>query len=76
MVVRIVFVAYLPFPLGAARQNLSWGAALVFEGLIYAMMTMSSLLLMDRERAELQQRRAADLDPLTGVSNRRAFQTP
>jgi diguanylate cyclase (GGDEF)-like protein len=75
MFVRIVFVAYLPFPLGAARQNLSWSAALAFEGLIYATMTMSSLLLMDRERAELEQRRAADLDPLTGVPNRRAFQT-
>jgi diguanylate cyclase (GGDEF)-like protein len=36
-------------------------------------MTMCSLLLMNRERGELQQRRAADLDPLTGVPNRRAF---
>jgi diguanylate cyclase (GGDEF)-like protein len=48
---------------------------LAFEGLIYGTMTMCSLLLMDRERAELEQRRAADLDPLTGVPNRRAFQT-
>ena len=73
--VRIVFVAYLPFPFGAARQNMSWGAALAFEGLIYGTITTCSLLLMDRERAELEQRRAADLDPLTGVPNRRAFQS-
>jgi diguanylate cyclase (GGDEF)-like protein len=73
--VRVVFVAYLPFPFGAARPNMSWGAALAFEGLIYGTMTMCSLLLMDRERAESEQRRAADLDPLTGVPNRRAFQT-
>jgi diguanylate cyclase (GGDEF)-like protein len=72
---RVVFVADLPFPLGAAPPNLSWSAVLAFEGLIYGTMTMCSLLLMDRERAELEQRRAADLDPLTGVPNRRAFQT-
>jgi diguanylate cyclase (GGDEF)-like protein len=72
---RVVFVADLPFPFGAAPQNLSWSAVLAFEGLIYGTMTMCSLLLMDRERAELEQRQAADLDPLTGVPNRRAFQT-
>jgi diguanylate cyclase (GGDEF)-like protein len=74
-VIRIVFVAYLPFPLGTAPQDQNWTAVLAFEGIIYGMMTMCSLLLMDRERAELQQRRVADLDPLTGVSNRRAFRT-
>jgi diguanylate cyclase (GGDEF)-like protein len=72
---RVVFVADLPFPFGAAPQNLSWSAVLAFEGLIYGTMTMCSLLVMDRERAELEQRQAADLDPLTGVPNRRAFQT-
>jgi diguanylate cyclase (GGDEF)-like protein len=72
---RVVFVADLPFPFGAAPQDLSWSAVLAFEGLIYATVTLCSLLLMDRERAELEQRRAANLDPLTGVPNRRAFQT-
>jgi diguanylate cyclase (GGDEF)-like protein len=72
---RVVLVPYLPFPLGAAPQNLNWSAVLAFEGLVYGTVTMCSLLLMDRERSELEQRRAADLDPLTGVPNRRAFQT-
>lgn len=72
---RVVFVADLPFPFGAAPQDLNWSAVLAFEGIIYGTITMCSLLLMDRERAELEQRQAADLDPLTGVPNRRAFQT-
>jgi diguanylate cyclase (GGDEF)-like protein len=70
---RIAFVAYLPFPLGAGPQDMSWAAVLAFEGLIYGMLTICSLLMIDRERVELQLRRVADLDPLTGVANRRAF---
>jgi diguanylate cyclase (GGDEF)-like protein len=74
LLVRIALVARLPFPFGAAEQDMNWSVVLAFEGLIYGTMTMCSLLLMDRERAELEQRRAADLDPLTGVPNRRALQ--
>jgi diguanylate cyclase (GGDEF)-like protein len=70
---RIVFIAYLPFPLGSAPQNMSWAAVLAFEGLIYGTITICSLLLIDRERVEQQLRLVADLDPLTGVANRRAF---
>lgn len=73
MLVRVVLVHDLPFPLGAGPGDLNWAVALPLEGIAYSTLTLCSMLLMERERAELQQRRAANLDPLTGIANRRAF---
>ena len=71
--VRIPVITSMPFPLGARSPD-SWAAMVMFFGpLFYAMALAFLLMAMTKERAESNQRRAANLDPLTGIANRRGF---
>ena len=72
-VARAPFVHMLPFPGGVLPPNPDWFPAGLFE-MMFHIFCMSVLLVnMAKERAELQQRQNSLVDPLTGVSNRRAF---
>jgi diguanylate cyclase (GGDEF)-like protein len=71
--VRAPLVYVLPFPAGVMPADPAWFPAGVFE-LLFFTFGMSVLLVnMAKERAELQQRQHSQLDPLTGIANRRAF---
>ena len=50
-----------------------WLSALSFEALLFTIAIAFILLAMAKERAEHRQKTAAMIDPLTGISNRRAF---
>ena len=50
-----------------------WLSVLSFEGLLYTIAIAFILLAMAKERAEQRHKTAAMIDPLTGISNRRAF---
>jgi diguanylate cyclase (GGDEF)-like protein len=50
-----------------------WLSALSFEALLFTSAIAFILLAMAKERAEHRQKTAATIDPLTGISNRRAF---
>jgi len=70
---RAVLVDQVPFPGGAAPPDPSWPyAGSVFILLHYFCMAFL-VMNMAKERAELQQRKTALVDPLTGAANRRAF---
>jgi diguanylate cyclase (GGDEF)-like protein len=51
----------------------NWFPVGVFEILFHTLCMSVVLVNMAKERAELRQRRASQIDPLTGVANRRAF---
>jgi diguanylate cyclase (GGDEF)-like protein len=70
---RIPLVAALPFPLGDSPAASLVSRLMGFETLFAAFALAFLRLAMAKERAELEQRQAASLDPLTGVANRRAF---
>ena len=50
-----------------------WLSALSFEALLFTIAIAFILLAMAKERAEYRHKTAAMIDPLTGISNRRAF---
>src|SRR5581483_11908273 len=50
-----------------------WLTVLSFEALLFTISVAFILLAMAKERTELRHRTAAMVDPLTGISNRRAF---
>src|ERR1700732_4143094 len=50
-----------------------WLTVLSFEALLFTISIAFILLAMAKERTELRHRTAAMIDPLTGMSNRRAF---
>jgi diguanylate cyclase (GGDEF)-like protein len=70
---RIPLAGILPFPLGDHQAPTIVSAVMAFEVLFAAFAIAFLRLAMAKERAELEQRKAARLDPLTGVANRRAF---
>jgi diguanylate cyclase (GGDEF)-like protein len=73
LLARVPLAGSVPFPLGAAPMQSFATGVMAFE-VLFAAFTLAFLrLAMAKERAELEQRRAARLDPLTGVANRRAF---
>jgi diguanylate cyclase (GGDEF)-like protein len=70
---RTPLVALLP---GSANDNVFgsvWMTVLSFESLLFTISGAFILLAMAKERTELRHRTAAMVDPLTGISNRRAF---
>lgn len=70
---RIPTISSMPFPLGAKSPD-SWASLVMFFGPLFYAMALAFLLMgMTKERAEFNQRRAANIDPLTGVANRRGF---
>ena len=50
-----------------------WLSVLSFEGLLFTISIAFILLAMAKERTEYRHKTAALVDPLTGISNRRAF---
>lgn len=71
--VRMVAATSLHFPLGTLPPSPDAAAFLIFSFLFYAFALVVLLMALTKERAELDQRRAATTDPLTGIPNRRGF---
>ncbi len=70
---RIPAVSSLPFPLGSQNPEPLASLAMLFGPLFYAFALVFLLMTLTKERAELLQRRAANIDALTGIANRRGF---
>jgi diguanylate cyclase (GGDEF)-like protein len=71
--VRTPLSAALPETAHAGALSSAWMTVLSGEALLFTIAIAFVLLAMAKERAELHQRRAALIDPLTGMANRRAF---
>lgn len=71
--VRITAAESMPFPLGTLPPNPDAAAFMVFTFLFFSFSVVFLLMALTKERAELNQRRAAAIDPLTGIPNRRGF---
>jgi len=70
---RTPMVALLPWAPTNDMFGSVWLAVLSFEALLFTISVAFILLAMAKERTELRHRTAAMVDPLTGISNRRAF---
>jgi diguanylate cyclase (GGDEF)-like protein len=70
---RAAFVDFIPYPGGVLPQQPHWFPLGLFEILFHTFCMSVVLVNMAKERAELRQRRASEVDPLTGIANRRAF---
>jgi diguanylate cyclase (GGDEF)-like protein len=70
---RIPLTLMSALPPGADLYQLRWLPFGLFEALFYTFATAFTLLTMTKERAEARHKRAAVIDPLTGVPNRRGF---
>lgn len=70
---RVPAVTSLPFPIGANPPHSLAALVMVFGPLFYAFALVFLLMALTKERAELYQRRAANIDSLTGIANRRGF---
>jgi len=71
-VARIVASDSLSFPPMPEAANTGF-SLFALETLLFSIASAFTLVAMTKERAEVAQRRAATIDPLTGVFNRRAF---
>jgi diguanylate cyclase (GGDEF)-like protein len=71
--IRVPAVMSLPFPIGTPSLNGNIPSLLIFTPLLYAFALVFLLMVLTKERAELRQRHAATIDPLTGIPNRRGF---
>lgn len=70
---RMTAAESMPFPLGTLPASPNAAVFFVFTFLFFAFAAVFLLLALTKERAELNQRRAAAIDPLTGIPNRRGF---
>ncbi len=70
---RTPLVAMLPWSSSNNMFGSVWLTVLSFEALLFTISIAFILLAMAKERTELRHRTAAMVDPLTGISNRRAF---
>jgi diguanylate cyclase (GGDEF)-like protein len=70
---RIPAILALPFPLHESSAGSGLSPWLVFAPLLYIYALAFLLMGLTKERAELNQRRAATTDLLTGIPNRRGF---
>jgi diguanylate cyclase (GGDEF)-like protein len=71
---RTPLVALLPWlPIGNQVFGSVWLTVLSFEALLFTIAIAFILLAMAKERTEHRHKTAALVDPLTGISNRRAF---
>jgi diguanylate cyclase (GGDEF)-like protein len=71
---RTPFGAMLPWsPTGNEVFQSVWMTVLSFEALLFTIAIAFILLAMAKERTEHRHKTAALIDPLTGISNRRAF---
>lgn len=70
---RAPFVGLLPAPLGAAPTE-AWSViAFNLLAVTQVLVTSAFLIALSREQISLANYRLATIDPLTGISNRRAF---
>jgi len=60
-------------PSGVVPELGSWFSLIHFEQMIFVIGSAVFMVVMCRERVELEYKNASRLDPLTGVANRRAF---
>src|SRR5271168_1452141 len=71
---RTPFGAMLPWsPTGNVVFQSAWMTVLSFEALLFTISIAFIFLAMAKERTEHRHKTAALVDPLTGISNRRAF---
>ena len=70
--VRVPFAEMMTFPTDLGRASFLYGV-LALEGLVFVIASGFTFVALTKERAEVAQRRAATIDSLTGVFNRRAF---
>jgi diguanylate cyclase (GGDEF)-like protein len=70
---RTPFGSMLPWSTSSAVFESAWMTVLSFEALLFTISIAFILLAMAKERTEHRHKTAALVDPLTGVSNRRAF---
>ena len=69
---RIPMTWFAGIPPGGV-MHVTWLPFGIFEALLYTFGSAFLLMTMIKERAEAQHKRAAVIDPLTGVPNRRGF---
>jgi diguanylate cyclase (GGDEF)-like protein len=70
---RVLLLRMAPFPTAAMPIDGKWLAAFSLIGFVHVSFLVGFTLSMTRERSEIEQRRFALSDPLTGLLNRRAF---
>jgi diguanylate cyclase (GGDEF)-like protein len=70
---RIPFASALTLSMATGQPHGLVASVMAFEALFVTFCLPFLRVAMTKERAELEQRRAALTDPLTGVANRRAF---
>ncbi len=70
---RTPLVSMLPWSPNSQVYESVWLTVLSFEALLFTIAIAFILLAMAKERTELRHKTAALVDPLTGLSNRRAF---
>jgi len=74
LVGRLPFLAVLAGPGISGGQPHQWAALIITFEALFATFGLAFLRVnMAKERAELEQRKAAETDALTGIANRRAF---
>ena len=71
--VRAVFAEAMPFPTVIQNSTAAWFPLAAAATLAHFFCMAFLVMNMAKERLELQHRRAALVDPLTGIANRRAF---
>jgi len=70
--VRVPFAEAMTLPANLGTASILYGV-LALEGLVFVIASGFTFVALTKERAEVAQRRAATIDSLTGVFNRRAF---
>ncbi|MCE4222563.1 GGDEF domain-containing protein [Methylobacterium sp. C25] len=71
--IRVPLAVFVPSIPAARIPESPWIAILCFAGVLFTVAIAFVLIAMTKERAERQQRLAAETDSLTGLANRRAF---
>jgi diguanylate cyclase (GGDEF)-like protein len=70
---RLAAATSMPFPMGTLPPGADAATLMIFAFLFHAFAMVFVLMALTKERAEMDQRRAATTDPLTGLPNRRGF---
>ena len=71
--VRLPLAYLFPLPAQVAGFDSPWFALLCFMGTLFSVAIAFVFMALTKERAEREQRLAAETDALTGIANRRAF---
>ena len=72
-ILRVPLALFVPGGKSEALFSTAWFGVIGLESLLYMIATAFILLALAKERAELEHKVAASVDPLTGIANRRAF---